>query len=82
MRYPEKDAFIRAMSQFIANPTTEKATMRGAVMKFNVMPNPNLPSDEIETIVSYIYENELEEPDWFAAHEKEMHGGKGKMMNR
>lgn len=33
-----KEEFIKAISEFVSNPTEEKALMNGAVRKFNVMP--------------------------------------------
>jgi hypothetical protein len=53
--------------------------MRGAVKQFNVMPKQIFKKEDLEKIALYIYENELEVPDWFMAHEKEMHGNGGRM---
>ena len=63
------------------NPDQEKALMRGAVDQFKLMPKQAFAEDDMRKIASYIYDNELEEPSWFAAHEKEMHG-KGRGMRQ
>ena len=76
MNYPEKEDFVSAMVDFTKNPTEEKALMFGAVQQFRVMTNLNFNKEDLEKISEYIYDNEIEKPDWFDAHFKEEHGGK------
>ncbi|MEP1093602.1 MAG: c-type cytochrome [Cyclobacteriaceae bacterium] len=73
-RYRNREDFIKGMSQFLSNPSEESALMRGAVGKFGLMPKLELTDSDIQLIVEFIYDNKLEEPDWFAKHSKEMHG--------
>lgn len=73
-KYSDREDFLNGMSQFLSNPTQESALMRGAVGQFGVMSKLNLMENEIQLIVEFIYDNKLEEPDWFADHSKEMHG--------
>ena len=59
------------------DPKEENALMYGAVQQFKVMPKRAFNEEDLEKIATYIYDNEIEQPDWFAAHFKEQHGGKG-----
>lgn len=72
-----KDEFVDAMVSWAMNPDKEKALMRGAVDRFQQMPKQAFEEEELRKIASYIYDNDLEEPEWFAAHEKEMHSNGG-----
>ena len=85
MRYSRsfktKDEFVEALVSWSMNPVKEKALMRGAVDRFQQMPKQAFIEEDVRKIAVFIYENELEEPEWFAAHEKEMHAkGMGKQQ--
>ena len=85
MRYSRsfktKDAFVEALVSWSMNPDKEKSLMRGAVDRFQQMPKQAFIEEELRKIAVFIYENKLEEPEWFAAHEKEMHAkGMGKQQ--
>ena len=87
MSYPTQQAFVDAVSNWVLNPTSENALMRGAVNKFNVMPKQPFEKDEIIAIAQYIYENELEAPVWFEDHFNQQHPngigmGQGNAKNR
>jgi len=77
--YASKDEFVEALVSWAMNPDKDKALMRGAVDKFQLMPKQPFAESDMLKIASYIYDNELEEPEWFAAHEKEMHAKGGRM---
>lgn len=79
MAFPNEEDFVKAMVSWSMDPKENQSLMRGAVNRFKVMPKQPFEKAEIQTIASYIYQNELEEPHWFAAHEKEMHGRMGGM---
>ncbi len=76
--YDNKEDFVEAISKWALNPEKENAIMRGAVVQFDVMPKQVFKEEDLKKIAAYIYDNELEEPDWFKKHEKEMHGGNGR----
>ena len=78
MMYDERDDFIKHIIDWAKDPKEENAIMRGAVNKFKTMPYLNFEEDELNKIAEYIYENEMEKPDWFDDHFKEMHPN-GKM---
>lgn len=81
--YRAKESFVEAITKWTMDPKVEKALMPGAVDNFNVMPKQVFVEEEIRKIATYIYENELEEPNWFDEHQKEMHGnGMGRRRNR
>lgn len=77
--YKTKDEFVDAMVSWTINPDKEKALMRGAVDRFKEMPKQAFKEEEMVIVATYIYEHKLEEPAWFAAHEKEMHAKGGGM---
>jgi len=71
--------FIATMSNWVKNPTTDNALMRGAVEHFNVMPKLGYTDADIKLIVNYIYNNDMPKPDWFDAHQREhRNNGQGK----
>ena len=56
------------MLAWIQNPNEKDAKMLGAVKRFGVMSKMNYPDDVIRKIADYMYDNELEKPDWFEDH--------------
>lgn len=74
--YPEKELFVDKMSEFVDNPTVEHAVMKGPVKRFGLMPKTALAKTEVEELILYIFNNELEYPSWFPSHFEEMHGTK------
>lgn len=73
-----KEEFIAAMQTWIKNPNAKDAKMFGAVKRFGVMPKQAFPEETIEQISEYMYDFEIEQPDWFEAHYNEERGnGKG-----
>lgn len=63
--------FTKELINFLNNPTVENSKMPSAVQKFNLMPKMNFSGDEITKIATYIYNTELEKPDWFEKHYNE-----------
>jgi len=88
--YNNKKDFVDAVVNWVQNPEEDKSLMFGAVKRFKVMPKLPLPNKDLEKIAAYIYDNDVEEPEWMGEHMKEMEGkgmmdgkgkGKGKGMN-
>lgn len=76
-----KEEFISDMQYWIQNPTEENAKMYGAVRRFGVMPKQIFPEETIRQISDYMYNNDIEQPEWFEDHfnsEKGKHKGMGK----
>ena len=83
MQYKTETEFVDAMVEWAMDPQESRALMRGAVVKFKTMPKQLFKEEEIRKIAMYIYNDQLEEPDWVDAHEGEMHknGRRGHMNN-
>jgi len=81
MFYRSEEEFVSAVVKWTMDPQESEALMRGAVDRFKTMPKQPFKEDEIQKIATYIFNNKLEEPEWFDAHQKEMHakGGMGRM---
>jgi len=78
--YTSKEDFVEALVNWSKDPKEENALMRGAVQQFKVMPKQAFKEDDLKKIAAYIYDNDIEKPDWFEAHFKDEHGGEGKGM--
>ncbi len=81
-QYDNKEDFVNGMVAWGLNPTAESALMRGAVKEFNVMPKPATNETDLKTIATFIYDNELEQPEWFEEHFNKMYGEGGKGMRK
>jgi hypothetical protein len=65
-----KEAFISEMITFVENPTEDKVLLKGAFKRFGLMPKQVFPEGTIDKIASYMYDNQIEEPEWFQEHWK------------
>lgn len=65
-----KEEFIKAIQDWIKNPTKENAKMHGAVRRFGVMPKTPFPDKTITLIADYMFDHTIEQPAWFANHIK------------
>lgn len=70
-----KEEFIEAVTLFVRNPTEDKALMYGAVIKHGLMPKQAFPDGSIEKIANFMFDYQVEEPEWFRRH-WEGHGNK------
>ncbi|MFD2910225.1 DUF3365 domain-containing protein [Flavobacterium ardleyense] len=70
-----KEEFIKYVSAFVENPTEELALMRGAVKKHGLMPKQAFPKESVQQIAEFMFDYQIEEPEWFKAH-WESHGNK------
>ncbi|MEC7263926.1 MAG: DUF3365 domain-containing protein [Bacteroidota bacterium] len=66
--YKERGAFVKGIMEFVKTPSEEKTMMRGAVRRFGLMPAQQFPEEEIRKIAEYLYDYQIEEPDWFKEH--------------
>ncbi len=73
-KYPKIEDFTTAMVDFIISPSEENAIMFGAVDRFGVMLPMAYTEKDLKAIATYIYQFELERPDWLEEHYQEMHG--------
>lgn len=80
-RYIDKEGytraeFIKAISEFVANPTDDNALLYGAVRKFGVMPKQVFPDSTTIKIAAFMYDYKVEAPTWFQEH-WQGHGNSG-----
>ncbi|MBT8253433.1 MAG: hypothetical protein HKN00_05760 [Flavobacteriaceae bacterium] len=57
--------FILEVQNWVKKPGEDHARMFGAVDRYGVMPEVTFPDEAITQIADYIYNNELDLPDWF-----------------
>jgi cytochrome c553 len=75
-----KEQFILAMQNWIKNPNEDDAKMFGAVKRFGVMPKTPYPENTIKQIADYMFDYDIEQPEWFEDHfnkEKSKSNGMG-----
>ncbi|NVJ84735.1 MAG: c-type cytochrome [Algoriphagus sp.] len=72
--YPEKESFTKAVTNFVQNPNEEKALMKGPIKRFGLMPKPMISDSDLEKIVNFIYENEIENPAWHIEKDNHKNG--------
>lgn len=82
-----KEEFISAMQAWIKNPNEGDAKMFGAVSRFGVMPKTPYPEETINEIADYMYDFDIEQPEWFEDHFNQQKGnrngqGMGKGMGK
>ena len=66
-----KEKFVAEINTFIKNPTKENAKLYGAVKRFGVMPKQSFPEEDIKQIAEYMFDFDIEQPEWFEDHFKE-----------
>lgn len=84
-----KEAFIEAMQNWVENPNKENAKMYGAVNRFGVMPKLEFSEETIKKISDYMFDYDIDQPEWFEEHYQEQQGkgmgqskGRGKQMQQ
>ncbi|MDX1903991.1 MAG: hypothetical protein SFU27_07520 [Thermonemataceae bacterium] len=68
-----KEVFVKEFVNFASNPSKEKSKMPGAVQKFGLMPKMVFAVEDLKKIAVYIYDNDIESPEWFEKHYQEEH---------
>jgi mono/diheme cytochrome c family protein len=61
----DKIKFVNSIWKFVQNPSEELSIMPGAVSNFNLMPKQNFTEEEVKTIASYLYENDVSSDSWY-----------------
>lgn len=83
MQYDNKEDFVKAVVAYAIDPKAENALMMGAVEQFKPMPKQEFNEEDLKKIASYIYDNEIETPEWFEEHSQQEHGsGQGMGMGK
>lgn len=73
-----KEQFTEELIKWVNDPETE-SKMPDALFEFGSMPYIPYPDDAIAQIAEYIYDYDIERPDWYDAALKK---GKGTLFNR
>ncbi|EGV43388.1 DUF3365 domain-containing protein [Bizionia argentinensis JUB59] len=76
-----KADFISDIQSYVKNPNEADSRMRGAVKRFGVMPKAQYPEKTVAQIADYLYDYDVEQPEWFDDHVKEQ-GDKGRGKGR
>ncbi|MRT17596.1 DUF3365 domain-containing protein [Vitellibacter sp. q18] len=76
-----KETFEQSFVDFLKKPSEAHSKMPGAIKRFGLMPYQFFPEETVRHIADYVYDNQIEEPEWFAAHYAQMHGDRPKMKN-
>jgi len=87
MQFDNKEDFVNAVVAYAHDPKAENALMPGAINKFKAMPKQAFQEEDLKKIATYIYDNEIETPEWFEGHFQQNHKngqgmGKGMGMGR
>lgn len=69
-----KEQFIADMQEWIKKPSEDNTKMPGAIRNYGLMPYTPFPEETIKQIADYMYDNDLEAPDWFEDHFNEERG--------
>jgi cytochrome c553 len=64
----EEEEFIELWKNYLNNPVEENTRMPGAVKKFGLMPNLGLSEEQIDAVAYYVFNTEIESPEWFKEH--------------
>ena len=75
-----REEFITDIQKWIKKPSEETSKMPGAIRNYGLMPYAPYPEETIKQIADYMFDNTLEQPDWFQDHFNNK--GKGKGMGR
>ncbi len=76
--YPDEAAFISAITGWLEKQDESKSLMRGAIRHFKIMPPISVAKEDAVKIAAYIYSGDINKPQGFNQHMREMHPEKGK----
>jgi len=69
-----KEDFVADMVLWMAKPRVENSKMPDAIEKWGLMNHQIYPDSVIIGIAQYMYDFEIEQPEWYQKHHEEMHG--------
>lgn len=67
----EEAEFVQAMSEFMLSPKIQNSKMPNAVKKFGLKPMLGFSKEQYEAIATYLYQADLEKPDWYEEHHQQ-----------
>jgi cytochrome c553 len=69
--------FVADVSKFVSMPSTDLSKMPGALRKFGMMLPLKVPEEDLTKIAKFIYQQDIEAPEWFEEHYQQEHGEEG-----
>ena len=57
--YPERDDFVKAVADWAAAPSQDKALLKRAIKHHGVMPAQMLKADSLKNVAAYIYDEDM-----------------------
>lgn len=79
--YPEREDFIKRVAEWVNAPSADDVLMPGAVRKFGLMPAlPQLSDEQAQAVAAFLFDSDMELPDWYAEHYEAEHGEAPKMQ--
>ena len=69
-----REDFVADLVLWMAKPRVENSKMPDAIEKWGLMNHQIYPDSVIIGIGQYMYDNEIEQPEWYQKHHEEMHG--------
>lgn len=72
--YPEREAFIKQVTEWVKAPDEKNALMPGAIRKFGLMPATEVPDEELQAVAEFLYDSDMSLPDWYKEHYAAEHG--------
>ncbi|MGB5385618.1 MAG: DUF3365 domain-containing protein [Eudoraea sp.] len=74
-----REQFVKDIMHWVKDPSKKNSRMPGALKKFGIMPYQSFPEETVLQIAEYLYDNDIDRPDWFQSHKGQ---GKGKVMRK
>lgn len=73
-QYPDREDFVRRVTQWVNEPTAEQALMPCAIEKFGVMPKLNYKQQDVRAIAAYWYDSDIASPGKNSSKHGSKHG--------
>ena len=71
--YQDENSFVNAITGWVEKQDPQKSLMRGAILRFNIMPPIAIKNEDARKIASYIYEGNLQRPAGMEEHVQQQH---------
>jgi mono/diheme cytochrome c family protein len=72
--YPEREAFVKRIVEWVENPNPNDVLMPGAAKRFGVMPKLGYPKKDVRKIAEFLYDHRVDLPQWYIEHYRQQHG--------
>jgi hypothetical protein len=72
--YPEREAFVKRIVDWVDNPNPKDVLMPGAVQRFGIMPKLGYPREDVRKIAEFLYDHRVNLPQWYVEHYRQQHG--------